>query len=122
MTTRLIGVYLVIIFGLMCVYAEEELYSDKYDNIDIDGILNNDRLRNQHRRCYIGLAPCITADMKFYKKFIGEAIATKCRRCTEKQKQNLNKLADWYVTNKPEEWNEFIAKMIEAQREKNRGR
>ncbi|EFN81741.1 Ejaculatory bulb-specific protein 3 [Harpegnathos saltator] len=117
---RLIGVYLVIIFGLMCIYAEE-LYSDKYDDIDVISILKNDRLRNQHRKCYLGVAPCTTADMRFYKDILGEAIVTQCRKCTEKQKQNLEIMTEWYITNKPDEWNKFVAKMIENLREKNKG-
>lgn len=64
---RLIGIGVIVGIALMCVSAKEDLYSDKYDDIDITNILSNDRLRDQHRKCYMSLGPCPTADMKFYK-------------------------------------------------------
>jgi len=51
---------------LMCTYAQE-LYMDKYDDIDFLGILNNDRLRERYYKCFMGLEPCATEDAKFFK-------------------------------------------------------
>lgn len=47
--------------------ADEEIYSDKYDYVDVDSILNNDRIRNQYYECFMDLAPCLTPDAKFFK-------------------------------------------------------
>ncbi|XP_032666719.1 ejaculatory bulb-specific protein 3-like [Odontomachus brunneus] len=117
---RLIGIVAIVGIALfMCVFAAEELYSSKYDDIDIQNILTNDRLRNQHRKCYMDLGPCTTSDMRFYKDFIGEAIVTKCKKCTEKQKKNLEILTEWYITNQPKQWEEFVAKVISDLRKKN---
>ncbi|XP_014482498.1 PREDICTED: putative odorant-binding protein A10 [Dinoponera quadriceps] len=116
---RLISIATIIGIALMGIFAEVELYSDKYDDIDIINILNNDKLRDQHRKCYMGKGPCPTADMKFYKEIIGEALVTKCKRCTEKQKQNLDKLTEWYTTNRPEEWEEFVATLIVNMKKEN---
>lgn len=65
---RLISIVAIIGIALaIVVTAEEELYSDKYDDIDVNEILTNDRLREEYYECFIGRAPCTTATMKFYK-------------------------------------------------------
>lgn len=46
--------------------ANVELYSDKYDYVDVDQILANDRLRDQYYDCFIGYKPCTTPDSKFF--------------------------------------------------------
>lgn len=47
--------------------AEIKLYTTKYDYVDYDGILSNDRIRNQYYNCYLGSGPCLTPDAKFFK-------------------------------------------------------
>lgn len=49
------------------VAGEVELYSDKYDYVDVDGILSNDRIRNQYYNCFLDTAPCLTPDAKFFR-------------------------------------------------------
>jgi len=44
---------------------------------------------------------------------IGEAHRTKCKRCTEKQKEIFKKVADWYKKNEPGKWELVLAKMAE---------
>jgi len=62
-----LGVIVVLVgVVLMCTYAQE-LYTDKYDNIDVLVILNNDRLRLQYYKCFMSLEPCATGDAKFFK-------------------------------------------------------
>ncbi|XP_032680462.1 ejaculatory bulb-specific protein 3-like [Odontomachus brunneus] len=116
---RLINIVMIIGIVLVSVFAAEEFYSDKYDNIDVMGILENDRLRDQYYSCFMDTGPCTTADMKFYKEIIDESIATKCKKCNEKQKENLNTLTDWYTKNKLDDWNAFVKKMLEDFKKKN---
>ena len=50
------------------VTAEKvQLYTDKYDYVDYDEILDNVRIRNQYYNCYLGSGPCLTPDAKFFK-------------------------------------------------------
>jgi len=35
---------------------------------------------------------------------------TNCKKCTEKQKQLMKELEDWYIKNKPDDWQTLIAK------------
>ncbi|XP_011690645.1 PREDICTED: ejaculatory bulb-specific protein 3-like [Wasmannia auropunctata] len=115
--------YIVTIMGiaLMCgVLAEEvELYSSRFDDIDADSILQNDRLRDQYYNCFMGSAPCITADARFFKEIFSDALQSKCKRCTEKQKQMMDSLVDYFTKNKPEQWEALVRKSIEDLKKKN---
>ncbi|KAL6261464.1 hypothetical protein P5V15_006554 [Pogonomyrmex californicus] len=114
---RLNFIVTIIAITLTCVFAKE-LYSSQYDDIDIGEILNNEKLRLQYYNCFLDIAPCRTADAKFFKGIIGEAIQTQCRKCTEKQKENLDYMVDWYTKNQPEQWEAFVRKTIEDAQKK----
>jgi len=47
-------------------FSEEELYSDRYDNIDIEEILANDKQRMQYYNCVMDSAMCKTAAASFF--------------------------------------------------------
>ena len=64
------SVYIVLVIACLAAYAradEEEKYSDKYDHLDVDELLKNDRLRNQYYNCFIDAGPCVTPDAIFFK-------------------------------------------------------
>jgi len=48
-----------------------------------------------------------------------EAIQTKCKKCTEKQKEMIKQVTDWYINNKPDEWQLIFAKSIEYMKNAN---
>ncbi|XP_043491521.1 uncharacterized protein LOC122517172 [Polistes fuscatus] len=98
---------------LSFVTADEELYSDKYDYIDPMEIVNNDRLRDQYYNCFMNTGPCVTPDAIYFKEHFPEAVVTKCKKCTEIQKSNFEKLAIWYNENRPDEWTALIKKFME---------
>lgn len=50
---------------------------------------------------------------------VSEAVQTQCKKCTEKQKALLDRLAEWYTTNSPKQWEDFIRKTIEDVQKKN---
>ncbi|KAG5344626.1 PEB3 protein, partial [Acromyrmex charruanus] len=100
----------IISITLLCVLAEE-LYSDKHDNIDVIGILQNDKLRNQLEfYAYYELKPKYG---NLILGIVGEVFQTKCKKCTEKQKELILTVKNWYVQNEPEQWESLIAKTIE---------
>nr|QNL15631.1 chemosensory protein [Procecidochares utilis] len=100
--------------------AAEEIYSDKYDYVDVVSILSNDRIRTQYYECFMDLAPCLTPDAKFFKDKFPEAIVTKCRKCTQKQKDSFEKIVLYYTEKQPEQWKMLLAKAIaNSQKKKN---
>ncbi|KAL0105386.1 hypothetical protein PUN28_016799 [Cardiocondyla obscurior] len=114
--------YIVTIISMALVYVlAEDLYSDQYDYVDATSIVQNDKLREQYVKCYMETGPCVTADAKFFKDIFSEAVQTNCRRCTEKQKEKLDYIVDWFTKNKPEQWQAMIAKSLEELKKKNAG-
>ncbi|GAB1860338.1 Chemosensory protein [Camponotus japonicus] len=111
---------IILISIASCVLAEE-LYSDQYDHIDVNNILNNDKLRDQYFNCYMETEPCLTAEAKFYRDIASEALQTKCKRCTEKQKEIIDAVVDWYTQNKPDKWQKIVEKSLEDMKKKNAG-
>ena len=48
----------------MCILAEEEHYTDKYDNLNYRALLNNKTVRNSYYDCFMEIAPCQTPVQK----------------------------------------------------------
>ncbi|XP_033228921.1 uncharacterized protein LOC117180533 [Belonocnema kinseyi] len=107
-------VVLILFFSLtVCILSEKiELYSDKYDYVDIDQVLSNDRVRHQYYRCFLGTGPCLSPDAKFLKDKLPEALVTKCKKCTEKQKVGFEKVVLYYTEKEPEAWNHVLRKAV----------
>ncbi|CAL1680423.1 unnamed protein product [Lasius platythorax] len=116
--TRLNCIVTLIGIALLCVFAEE-LYSDQYDYIDMNNILNNEKLRNQYYNCFMETGPCLTADAKFFREVASEAFQTKCKRCTEKQKEMMDVVVSWYTQNEPDQFQALVAKTLEDMKKKN---
>nr|QJT73561.1 chemosensory protein 2 [Encarsia formosa] len=110
---KLFAVVLLTLASFALAQQEEEKYDDKYDYLDVDGILKNDRLRQQYLDCFLETKPCVTADAIFIKKNFPEAVVTKCRKCTEAQKMGFEKLINWMTKNDPETWRAILRKSIE---------
>lgn len=51
-----IALYLFALVGLNL--ADSDLYTDKWDNIDVDEILNNYRLKVSYIKCVLDQGPC----------------------------------------------------------------
>ncbi|EZA59553.1 ObirCsp9 [Ooceraea biroi] len=120
MTGKSVVIGLALICGLLLTYSmAEERYSSKYDDIDIDAILANPRLRNQYVSCMLNTSPCVTAAARFLKEKFAEAYITRCRKCTEKQVAFLDKITDWYMKNDPATWKRGVEMVIKELRNKN---
>lgn len=60
---RLSNIALIVavnVLVLMCILAEEERYTDKYDNVDYRTALNNKTVRDSYYDCFMEIAPCQT--------------------------------------------------------------
>ncbi|EDW09781.1 ejaculatory bulb-specific protein 3 [Drosophila mojavensis] len=94
--------------AIACVAADEK-YTTKYDNIDVDEILRSDRLFTNYFKCLVDTGKC-TPDARELKKSLPDALLTECSKCSEKQKQNTDKVIRYVIDNKPEEWKVLQAK------------
>lgn len=59
--------FIVTLISIALYVLAEELYTDQYDYIDINNILNNDKLREQYYNCYMETGPCLTADARYFR-------------------------------------------------------
>ncbi|XP_049815382.1 ejaculatory bulb-specific protein 3-like [Schistocerca nitens] len=97
---------LVAVLAVMALAAaDDEKYTTKYDNIDLDEILANDRLMHQYELCLTEEddGSC-TPEGKELKKDIPDALETECSKCNEKQKEAIRKVIKFLINQKPETW------------------
>nr|AYN70622.1 chemosensory protein 2 [Bactrocera minax] len=97
------------ILALVYLTTAEDKYTTKYDNIDVDEILKSDRLFNNYFKCLIETGKC-TPEGRELKKTLPDALKTECSKCSEKQKQNTDKVIRYVIDNKPDEWKQLQAK------------
>ncbi|KAK9504867.1 hypothetical protein O3M35_009043 [Rhynocoris fuscipes] len=96
---------LLVLLTVVCLYglAESATYTTKYDNIDLDEILNNDRVYAKYFECLKGSGKC-TPDGKELKDSLPDALKTECSKCTEKQKQGTEKVLKFVLEKKPQDY------------------
>ncbi|XP_055588976.1 uncharacterized protein LOC129741277 [Uranotaenia lowii] len=99
----------VLLACLAQVQAQEEQYTTKYDNIDLDEILKSTRLFNNYFKCLMDEGPC-TPDGKELKRLLPEALLTNCAKCSEVQKAGALKVVNHTIENRPEQWKALQAK------------
>ncbi|XP_054278836.1 ejaculatory bulb-specific protein 3-like [Macrosteles quadrilineatus] len=100
---------LTILLITVAAAAAADTYVSTWDNIDLDGILSNDRLLKAYVDCLVGRGKC-TPDAAALKRILPEAIQTHCAKCTEKQKKGGIKAIKFMMEKKPELWKEIGAK------------
>ncbi|CAH2000711.1 unnamed protein product [Acanthoscelides obtectus] len=100
-----------ILFVVCCSVAlvNCKQYTTKYDNIDLDRILSNERLLKNYVNCLMDKGRC-TRDATELKQILPDALATDCSKCNEKQKSGAKKVAEFLIKNKPESWKELVKK------------
>nr|XP_023021665.1 ejaculatory bulb-specific protein 3-like [Leptinotarsa decemlineata] len=91
---------------LAIVFAEKDMYTTKYDNIDIDKILDNDRIFRSYIDCCLDRGKC-TSDGLELKKNIKAAIENECEKCSEAQKKAIKKVGKKLYEEKPNWWQEL---------------
>nr|USF20783.1 chemosensory protein [Lasioderma serricorne] len=84
-------------------------YTTKYDNIDIDRIVNSRRLLQNYVNCLLDKGPC-TPEGKELKTYLPEALATDCAKCSDAQKKFAGKVFTHLLQNHRDFWNALLAK------------
>ncbi|CAB3231661.1 unnamed protein product [Arctia plantaginis] len=100
-----------IVFVTLCLALSvlaQETYETDNDNFDISEVLGNERLLSSYAKCLLNKGPCIP-EVKNLKEKLPEALATRCAKCTEKQKQTGKQVAKEIKKNHPEIWQQLVA-------------
>nr|AMP19496.1 chemosensory protein 1 [Tomicus yunnanensis] len=84
--------------------TEKSQYTTKYDNVDINEVVHNERLLKNYVYCLLEKGPC-TPDGLELKKNMPDAIETDCSKCSEKQREGSEIMMRYLIDNKPEYWN-----------------
>ncbi|KAH8421487.1 hypothetical protein KR009_009694 [Drosophila setifemur] len=79
------------------------LYDNKFDNVDLDEILKQERLLINYIKCLEGTGSC-TPDARMLKDILPDAIQSDCTKCTEKQKYGADKVTRHLIDNRPSDW------------------
>ncbi|XP_043512773.1 ejaculatory bulb-specific protein 3-like [Frieseomelitta varia] len=101
-------VAIVFLAMLVCALADQK-YTTKYDNIDLDSILNSDRLLNNYVNCLLDVGSC-TPDGKELKKSLPDALESDCEKCSEKQKTGSEKVIRFLINKRPMLWERLAKK------------
>ncbi|XP_046602268.1 ejaculatory bulb-specific protein 3 isoform X1 [Neodiprion lecontei] len=94
--------------------AESDKYTTKYDNVDVEAVIRNERLTKNYVGCLLDLTPC-TPDGSELKtsshvsENLPDALATNCAGCSTAQKNAADKFSQHLIDQKPEDW-----KLLEA--------
>nr|QCZ25117.1 chemosensory protein 3 [Nezara viridula] len=91
--------------------ARPDGYTTKWDNIDVDEILHNDRMMENYEKCLLeeGNEKC-TPDGKELKAIIPDALKTGCSKCNEKQKAGVEKVLKYLVKERRPLFDKLAAK------------
>ncbi|CAH4030432.1 allergen Tha p 1-like [Pieris brassicae] len=102
---------IICVLGVLAVTAAlpADHYTDRFDNININDILNNPRLLNAYINCVLDKGKC-TSEGKELKSHISDALVTNCEKCTDKQRKGTRTVISHLINNKPQEWQLLTAK------------
>ncbi|XP_023715539.1 ejaculatory bulb-specific protein 3-like [Cryptotermes secundus] len=107
--------YKHLIVGLWCLLALEfavalsDKYSSRYDNIDLDAILRNNRALNGIIKCILEKGPC-SPEGRELKTDLPDALRTECAKCTDAQKRLIRKASRYLMENRANDWKEITNK------------
>ncbi|XP_050306265.1 ejaculatory bulb-specific protein 3-like [Anthonomus grandis grandis] len=103
---------ILVFVGLCCVCyggAVPQKYTTKYDNVDIDSIIRNERLLRNYMDCIMDRGRC-TKEGAELKKNIPDALQNNCSKCSEFQKNGTRKIITYIAKNKKDWFLEVEAK------------
>lgn len=122
-----LGLFVVLVLGCSLVAAQSP-YTTKYDNVDVDKILKNERVLTNYIKCLMEEGPCtpegrelrsklrLTAFCKSFLNFnlcietLPDALASGCSKCNEKQKDTTEKVIRHLMDRRAKDWDRLSKK------------
>nr|AJP61962.1 chemosensory protein [Phenacoccus solenopsis] len=115
MDSKIISVFILISVIVTLSYAgEEEIktigdFLKKFGNINMEEVLQNDRLFQAYHKCFLEQGPC-TPEAREMRNVIPSLVKTACDACTPEQKKEMKKHLDYARHNRAKEWEELLDK------------
>ncbi|XP_063238697.1 ejaculatory bulb-specific protein 3-like isoform X2 [Bacillus rossius redtenbacheri] len=89
----------------------ERKYTTRYDGVDVDAILKNERLYRSYVDCIVaqeGAKVRCTKDAIALRSRIPDALASDCAKCSERQREETRKVVAFVRKNHPEDWSALV--------------
>ncbi|XP_073973139.1 ejaculatory bulb-specific protein 3-like [Rhodnius prolixus] len=97
---------LLIMSTTICIADEE--YDRLFDpDIDVDAVLDNDRVLNAYMACFFDEGPCAERP-KLVKSKIREVLESTCGKCNERHRQRLKYVLNKFIERRPEDWKRIL--------------
>ncbi|KAK4885671.1 hypothetical protein RN001_001942 [Aquatica leii] len=93
----------------MVISFPQNKYTNKYDNLNIESILQNDRVLNNYIKCLMEEGPC-TAEGRDLRRTLPDALSSGCSKCNSKQKDVAEKVIKHLMTKKKRDWDRLTKK------------
>jgi len=74
-----------------------------FEGVDVDSILRNEKLIGKHIKCARDEGRCDTNGQSL-KIMLPRIINEDCAGCSDEQITNSNKVVDWMMVHRPEDW------------------
>nr|AIX97835.1 chemosensory protein [Cnaphalocrocis medinalis] len=100
---KILAVTLVLTTCVTINTADESTYTTKYDGVDINEVLGNERLLTSYVNCLLDLGPC-TPDGKELKNNLPDAIQNDCKKCSDRQREGADQVMDYIIDHRAEDW------------------
>ncbi|KAK9500247.1 hypothetical protein O3M35_001541 [Rhynocoris fuscipes] len=97
-------IIVILLLGTICL--AQKRYTTKYDRLDLDELLNNDRIYKRYFDCLTRQGKC-TPDAKELRDTLPDALKTACAKCSERQKAGAEKVIKFLLKNKPTDFVEL---------------
>ncbi|XP_065336637.1 ejaculatory bulb-specific protein 3 [Cloeon dipterum] len=86
--------------------ADKQGYTSMFDKINLDMVLKSDRLLRSYFDCVMNRKPC-TAEGSELKIILPDALKFGCSKCSENQREGIEKLINYLIANKPDIWKDL---------------
>uniref|UniRef100_A0A336M7Z9 CSON013423 protein n=1 Tax=Culicoides sonorensis TaxID=179676 RepID=A0A336M7Z9_CULSO len=117
---QLVFITVIITFTILTVFVsqstvngqqstKQKQYTSRFDNVDVDKILKNDRILNNYIKCLLEKGPC-TQEGRELKKTLPDAFRTNCDKCSDTQRRNARKVIFHLQDKKQADYNKLVAK------------
>lgn len=100
---------LMLVASLVYCTLAEEKYTTKFDNFDVEKVLNNNRILTSYIKCLLDEGNC-TNEGRELRKVLPDALKTDCNKCTTIQKDRSEKVIRFLMKNRTTDFERLTAK------------
>nr|AGZ04934.1 chemosensory protein 6 [Laodelphax striatellus] len=95
--------------GVHAQQSKNTRYTTRFDSIDVEVILKNERIFKRYMDCLLDKGRC-TPEARELKRLLPEALKTECLKCSEVQRRQGAKVMAFIIKNKRPYWDLLLAK------------